>query len=236
MPAMELVFPHIAAAAQAAYEAYGDHANWSAYNGTPIPAWDQVRPDIREHWYAAVTGVVEALNKSAEVDGAHRQLAAEIAAASLFTDAKCLIWSNAHGGWWHASRHGYTTDVTHAARFTLEEAQNIVLRAGLDALNPQVKAVPEIAVLAPEERWDTPPQIPDGTVRLDLVHQVTGGTACRYLPFSLGPHETLQRLTLQVYGSDVFVQGMVTHEGGALHTICHRLDDEEPNRVDQVAM
>lgn len=230
---METVPPHIEAAAVAAYVAYAVHSNES-HPDQRMPGWMELSAETQGHWHAAVVGLLEAVQGSADLAQAERMLAAEVAAAGLFANAKCLVWSNAHGGWWHASRHGYTLDLTHAGRFTVQEAQEIVIKAGREALNPAIKAIPEVAVLAPEERWDSAPQIPDGAVRLDVVHEVTGLAGPRYLPFSLAPYERLQGLALQVYGSDVFHMPLTQHGNGPLHSICRRVDDDEPDRVDTV--
>lgn len=146
----------------AAYVAYGVHAEWKTHDGREMPKWADLPEATRAHWHAGVIGLFEAVNGTADLVQQERLMAAEIAVAGLFADAKYLVWSNAHGGWWHVSRHGYTTDLTHAARFSLSEAQDIVMKAGADALDPRAKALPEMAVLAPEERWDTPPQTADG--------------------------------------------------------------------------
>ena len=53
--------------ARLAYEAYAEAADWKAYNGTPIPAWDDLpagsgeAPGTREKWQVAVQRVVAAL-------------------------------------------------------------------------------------------------------------------------------------------------------------------------------
>jgi len=39
---------------QLGYEAYGDHAKWQAFDGRPMPRWDDaLRPDIKEKWEVA---------------------------------------------------------------------------------------------------------------------------------------------------------------------------------------
>lgn len=218
MTAMELFPPHVVRAAEQTYTAYGDHAQWAAYNGSPMPSWADLPEDTQQHWCAAITALMQ-----------------QLISARLFKDnAQCILWSNAHGGWWHKSMHGYTLDVGQAARMTPTTAMQLTDQAAADLLDPKCKALPEIVCLAPEERWDTPPQIPDGTIRLDTVNQVTGLAKPRYLPFSLEPHETLQGLALQVYGADVFVQGFVQHENGPLHTICRRIGEDDEDQIDKV--
>lgn len=39
---------------QIGFEAYGDHANWTAWDGKPMPRWDDaLRADIKEKWEVA---------------------------------------------------------------------------------------------------------------------------------------------------------------------------------------
>jgi len=45
---------------QIGFEAYGDHANWTAYDGKPMPRWDDnLRPDIKEKWEIAAKAIAE---------------------------------------------------------------------------------------------------------------------------------------------------------------------------------
>jgi hypothetical protein len=46
---------------QIAYEAYAEHQAWKNYQGLPIPAWTEVRQDIKEAWGAATSAVCAAL-------------------------------------------------------------------------------------------------------------------------------------------------------------------------------
>ncbi|OPZ37796.1 MAG: hypothetical protein BWY99_01800 [Synergistetes bacterium ADurb.BinA166] len=39
--------------AQDGYEAYGAAAEWKAWDGKPMPTWDELRPDIVMKWEAA---------------------------------------------------------------------------------------------------------------------------------------------------------------------------------------
>lgn len=48
------------ALARTGYEAYGAHADWKAYNGQPMPRWDELRPDIKEKWGVAAEAIVNA--------------------------------------------------------------------------------------------------------------------------------------------------------------------------------
>lgn len=36
-----------------AYEAYGNHADWTTYNGHPMPSWSDLGDEVRSHWAAA---------------------------------------------------------------------------------------------------------------------------------------------------------------------------------------
>jgi hypothetical protein len=42
------------------YEAYGDHAEWKAFDGRPMPRWDDLRPDIKEKWAVAAKAIAGA--------------------------------------------------------------------------------------------------------------------------------------------------------------------------------
>ncbi len=45
---------------QVGFEAYGDAAGWTAYDGKPMPRWDDnLRPDIKEKWEAAAKAVAD---------------------------------------------------------------------------------------------------------------------------------------------------------------------------------
>jgi len=46
--------------AKTGYEAYAEHQNWKAYNGSPIPAWDAVRGDVKEAWEVAALAIATA--------------------------------------------------------------------------------------------------------------------------------------------------------------------------------
>lgn len=43
---------------QIGYEAYGDAADWKAYNDERMPQWDDLPPHIRDRWQAAA-GAIE---------------------------------------------------------------------------------------------------------------------------------------------------------------------------------
>ncbi|HSL52004.1 MAG TPA: hypothetical protein VK878_23290 [Candidatus Deferrimicrobiaceae bacterium] len=46
--------------ARIGYEAYAAHQEWKAFNGSSIPVWGMVRPDIRSAWESAVLAITEA--------------------------------------------------------------------------------------------------------------------------------------------------------------------------------
>jgi hypothetical protein len=53
----------------------------------------------------------------------------------------CLIWSFEHGGWWRPGALGYTegfADFEQAARYTREQADEIVGRANFVGINEAV--------------------------------------------------------------------------------------------------
>jgi hypothetical protein len=52
------------AVARVGYEAYGAHADWKAYDGRPMPRWDELRPDIKEKWGVAAEAIVTAVAPS----------------------------------------------------------------------------------------------------------------------------------------------------------------------------
>ena len=45
--------------AQIGYEAYADHQHWVNYQGTALPPWAQVRPDIKDAWAIAADAIIE---------------------------------------------------------------------------------------------------------------------------------------------------------------------------------
>lgn len=44
-------------AGQIAYEAYGDHRQWIAFNGEPIPRWTEALDDIKAAWHYAAAAI-----------------------------------------------------------------------------------------------------------------------------------------------------------------------------------
>ena len=49
---------NIEAAAQAAYERYGDAVGWLAVSGYPMPRWEALQPRIRSAWAESVRGAL----------------------------------------------------------------------------------------------------------------------------------------------------------------------------------
>jgi len=43
--------------AQTGYEAYAQHQNWTAFNGSSIPVWGDVREDIKAAWEMAALAI-----------------------------------------------------------------------------------------------------------------------------------------------------------------------------------
>jgi hypothetical protein len=43
------------------YEAYGREADWKAYNGEPMPTWDDLPDHIHRKWSAAAKGILDAI-------------------------------------------------------------------------------------------------------------------------------------------------------------------------------
>lgn len=41
-----------------AYEAYGEHAGWTMYNGRPMPAWGDLKDDVQSHWTRAALAAI----------------------------------------------------------------------------------------------------------------------------------------------------------------------------------
>ena len=48
--------------AKAAFEAYGDHAGWSTFDGRKMPGWDDISETVQDHWIAAVERVLRIIN------------------------------------------------------------------------------------------------------------------------------------------------------------------------------
>ena len=46
---------------QVGYEAYAEQQDWKNYQGNAIPAWDEVRDDIKTAWQCAAQAVKMAL-------------------------------------------------------------------------------------------------------------------------------------------------------------------------------
>jgi hypothetical protein len=50
--------------ARIGYEAYGAEADWKAYNGEPMPQWDELPGHIHTKWTSAAGAIAEALASS----------------------------------------------------------------------------------------------------------------------------------------------------------------------------
>lgn len=46
-------------AGQVGYDAYGEHAQWKAFDGRPMPRWDELREDIKEKWEVAARAILD---------------------------------------------------------------------------------------------------------------------------------------------------------------------------------
>lgn len=55
----------IAQLASYAYEAYGDDADWQAFDGRPMPKWADLPEKTQRHWSAAVQGILRRYLRSA---------------------------------------------------------------------------------------------------------------------------------------------------------------------------
>lgn len=75
---------------------------------------------------------------------------------------KYLIWSNQHGAWWGPNSLGYANDSDLAGRYSRDEAADIVERAGSYGAPEGVPN--EVAVVAPEYRWDGGPPRPRASI------------------------------------------------------------------------
>jgi hypothetical protein len=49
---------NIPSLARVGYEAYGAKADWKAWDGKPMPQWEELRPDIKEKWEAAAEAII----------------------------------------------------------------------------------------------------------------------------------------------------------------------------------
>ena len=46
--------------AKVGYEAYGEHAEWKAYDGKPMPRWEELPEHIRIEWAVAARAIAKA--------------------------------------------------------------------------------------------------------------------------------------------------------------------------------
>ncbi|HEY8095006.1 MAG TPA: hypothetical protein VIE65_02795 [Methylobacter sp.] len=54
---------HSRSLGQVGYEAYGDDAQWKAYDGNPMPKWTDLRFDIKRKWEVAAQAIVDFYEK-----------------------------------------------------------------------------------------------------------------------------------------------------------------------------
>lgn len=47
--------------ARVMFDAYGAHCNWKAWDGRPMPSWDDITEHVRSHWEAAAQAAMDAL-------------------------------------------------------------------------------------------------------------------------------------------------------------------------------
>ncbi len=50
--------------ARVMFDAYGAHCNWKAWDGRPMPSWDDITEHVRSHWEAAAQAAMDALAAS----------------------------------------------------------------------------------------------------------------------------------------------------------------------------
>ena len=46
-----------------AYEAYCETRQWKSFNGSKLPLWDNVMPDIKDGWIAAANAVLQTVEE-----------------------------------------------------------------------------------------------------------------------------------------------------------------------------
>lgn len=66
-----------------------------------------------------------------------------------------LIWSEEHGGWWRADRHGYTRSIRQAGRYSKITAEEIVKNANYGRDLDSQRPFNEIALPEPEMPYET---------------------------------------------------------------------------------
>lgn len=55
--------------ARAMFDAYGEHCDWKAWDGHPMPTWDRITDRVRSHWVAAAVAAREALRTAEAQSG-----------------------------------------------------------------------------------------------------------------------------------------------------------------------
>lgn len=53
-----------------------------------------------------------------------------------------LVWSFEHDAWWGPGKHGYTTNIHQAGRYSLKDAVEICASANLTGLNEAIVPLP----------------------------------------------------------------------------------------------
>lgn len=43
------------------FDAYGEHCGWKAWDGRPMPRWEDLNEAVRSHWKAAALAALEFL-------------------------------------------------------------------------------------------------------------------------------------------------------------------------------
>jgi hypothetical protein len=49
--------------AKIGFDAYGEEAEWKAYNGDPMPRWDELPEHVRTKWTVAAGAIAKALTE-----------------------------------------------------------------------------------------------------------------------------------------------------------------------------
>jgi len=62
MPLPEGFDKTLAELGRVGYEAYGAEADWKAYNGEPMPQWEELPGHIRTKWAVAAGAIAKALS------------------------------------------------------------------------------------------------------------------------------------------------------------------------------
>jgi hypothetical protein len=66
----EAVAEWLANNGKSAYDAYAEHADWTTYDGRPMPQWDDLTDAVRGHWEWTAMYIRAMVIKSEVPDGA----------------------------------------------------------------------------------------------------------------------------------------------------------------------